>query len=62
MNKAFESLVQKIIEKEREYSSSISSEKNSSKVDEYRGAIIALRNILVDASEIRYLSCRTEKE
>lgn len=57
----FESLVQKIINQEEVYKRLIRENKDASKIDEYKGAIIALRNLLVDASEIRYLSCRTEK-
>lgn len=60
--KAFEALVQRIIEREREYSLDIRIQKDASKIDEYKGAVIALRNVLVDASEIRHTSCQKDEK
>ena len=51
----FEELVMRIIERERKYAAAIHEERDASKSDELKGAIIAIRNILVDAAEIRHL-------
>lgn len=50
----FKALIAAVIESEREYQNKVHVEMDSAKIDEYKGAIIALRNVLVNASEIRY--------